>query len=384
MKKRLMCLLMLVMLLLPLAAQAFSIDSEGSWNKLCKCRTTRSTTLYSLSFRDDKHTWGPDERMEDDAIFTPIGTLAAGKWVSVISSEMCGKREVFYWNGGRCSAWIDEDAYTRDTVTITSTTGQRTSIPRKAYGDADAVRYILSEFLSSAEVEAYIQGMRNQINGSVSADSSGSNGSSTGGDAGSTGSTTVRVSKQGKSLALPTITLTTTGEDGTAASAEVQLVQPGLLTSVVAVENGERIVPTLSLSWERGEAEHAVAVVYAPNSGLANLWEKSTGKNSICKLKAGSVVLVLEKGGKYTMVMGDGKAGYVLTSALNLMDPAAEGSERTAVRKLTLRLEAKNGSRSLTSIPKDTVVTVLQVKGNWALVEYEGLVGYVQERYLKN
>lgn len=378
MKKRLMCLLTLLLMLLPMAAQAgFPPDNESDWNKTVKWRTTTSTTLYSLSYRDGKTSWGPDEDPADDAIFTPIGTLPAGKYVNVISSEMAGKREVFYWDGGRRSAWIDDGAYTRDTVTITSTSGQKTSIPSKAYGDAAAVRYLLSEFLSDDEVQAYIDGMRG---------GNGSSGDATGGSSsGSTSSSSGSASKSTKarSLALPAITLTQTAEDGAITTAEVKMVQPGLLYCLVEADGEELSVPTAALSWEKGEAEHALAIIYAPRSGTATLWQKSSGKEALCKLKAGSVVLVLEKGGKYTKVLGEGKVGYVITSALNLTDPAEEGSEYLTTRKVTLRLEAKAKGRSLTTIPKGTAVTVLSVEKNWAFVEYEGFAGYVEAKYIK-
>ena len=386
MAKRVLCILMLLMLLLPVAAQAgFPPDNESDWNKTVKWRTTTSTTLYKLSYRDGKNSWGPDENPADDAIFTPIGTLAAGKYVNVISGEMCGKREVFYWDGGRRSAWIDDGSYTRDTVTITSTTGQKTSIPRKAHGDAAAVRYLLSEFLSSAEVEAYIDGMRGE-SGSSGGTSSGStsSGGSSSGNASSSSSSGASKASKGKSLSLPVITLAQTAEDGTVTTAEVTMVRAGLLHSQVELEGKAQSVPTKDLTWERGEAEHALAIVYAPRTGTATLWQKSTGKSAICKLEAGSVVLVMEKGGKYTKVLGEGKVGYVITSALNLTDPAEEGKEQTTTRKLPLRLEAKAKGRSLTTIPKGTTLIVLDTQGKWALVEYEGLTGYVEARYLKD
>lgn len=390
MMKRLLSILLLAALLLPVAAQAgFPPDNEGDWNKTVRYRTTRSTTLYSLSFRDGKDSWGPDEDMADDAIFTPIGTLPAGKYVNVISYEMCGKREVFYWDGGRRSAWIDEDSYTRDTVTITSTSGQTYAIPRKAYGDVAAVRYILSEFYSADEIQGFIDGMSGESgssggSGGSSGESSGSQGGSGSSGGSSGGGSSGGASARGKSLPLPTITLTATAEDGTSTSCEVKLVQAGLLHSVVMQDGGEeQTVLTSALSWECGEAEHALAVIYAPRGGTATLWQKSTGKSAICKLAAGHIVLVLEKGGKYTKVLGEGKVGYVLTSALTLTDPAGEGEQRITTRKLTLRLEAKAKGRSLTTIPKGTTVTVLNVQGKWALVEYEGLAGYVEAKYLK-
>lgn len=374
MTKRAVCLLMLLALLLPMAAQAgFPPDNESDWNKTVKYRTTRSTTLYSHEYTQSR--WHTQEEEEAISVFTPIGTLPAGKYVNVISHELCGKREVFYWDGGQRSAWIDVDAYTRDTVQITSTTGRKTSIPRNAYGDAAAVRYILSEFLSGDEVESFVDGMRGGTSGGGSSAGSASGSATSGGS--SSGGTS-----GGGLLALPAITLTETAAEGAAVDMEVSVVQAGLLHSVVAADGKEQTVLTAALSWERGEAEHALAIIYAPRGGTATLWQKSTGRNAICKLKAGSVVLVLEKGGKYTKVLGEGKVGYVITSALTLTDPVEDGEECVTARKVTMRLEARAKGRALLTIPKGTAVTVLGTEGNWALITYGGLTGYVEAKYL--
>lgn len=361
-------LVLLLALLLPEAAQAgFPPDNESDWNKTVKWRITTATTLYSLSYADGKQTWGPDEDPADDAIFTPIGTLPAGKYVNVISSEMAGKREVFYWNGGRRSAWIDEDAYTRDTVSITSTSGQKTSIPSKAYGDAAAVRYILSEFLSADEVEAYIDGMR----GGSSDDSRGS--SASGGKTASAPKRTVE--------ALPVITLTETAEDGAKTSAEVMMVLPGLLYSTVRKDDAEIAVPTAQLSWE-WTGEHALAVIYAPRTGLATLWQTDRGTGALCKLKAGSVVLVLGESGRYMKVLGEGRVGYVLAAALTLCDPAEEAIGMRVREKTALRLEPSARGRRLIWLAEDEEVMVLRAADGWALVEYGGLAGYVTDTAL--
>ena len=370
--------LLILALLLPGAAQAgYPPTTEAEWNKTVKYRTTTATTLYSVSYRDGKTSWGPGESMEDDAIFTPIGTLPAGKYVNVISYEMAGKREVFYWNGGRRSAWIDENAYVRDTVTITSTDGRKTSIPRNAYGDAAAVRYILSEFLSDDEVQAYIDGMRGYSGSTGSTGSSGSSGGS-----GSSGSTGGKMSaKKTAAPTLPVITLTTTqteGEDdGKETTAEVKLVQAGRFHSVVTLGDEELTVPTSALSWERDGAEHALAVVYAPKTGTATLWAAQRADRALTKLKAGSVVLVLGKSEKYTKVLGNGKVGYVITSALTLCDPAEEGREAQLTAKTKLRLEPNAKQRVLKTLPAETTVTVLYVWNEWACVEVEGRVGYL-------
>lgn len=368
MMKRLICLLMLLALL-PVSAQAgFPPDNESDWNKTCKWRITRTTTLYSHRYTQDS--WYGQEEEEAISVFTPIGTLSAGKYVIVVSSELCGKREVLYWDGGQRIGWIEEDSYTRDTITITSTTGQTYGIPRKAYGDDAAVRHILSEFYSAAEVEAFIDGMHRGGSGS-----SGSSGGASGG-----GSTSSR--KRAAKQPVPAITLTESAEDGTQTKSEVALVRPGLLRSTVEKDGAEVLVSTACLSWERA-GEHALAVIYAPRTGLATLWQTERGTGTLCKLKAGSVVLVLGESGKYTKVLGEGKVGYVLTAALTLCDPAAEAAEKQLAEKSALRLTATAKGRRLTWLAKGTTVMVLRVEGGWAFVEYEGYAGYVEADALR-
>ena len=378
MKRKLMCLLTIFMLLLPLAAQAgFPPDNEESWNKTVKYRTTRSTTLYS--HRYTQSSWETQEEEEAISVFTPIGTLPAGKYVNVISTELCGKREIFYWDGGRRSAWIDADAYTRDTVSITSTSGRKTSIPRKAHGDAAAVRYILSEFLSAEEVEEFVEGMRRGGSGASGSGSSASSGSS-----GSSGGKTGAASSRSSALPLPEILLRQTGEDGTETKTAVTLVRAGVLCSVVKKDGDEISVPTADLQWERPEGQQPLAVVYAPRTGLATLWRRENGSGALCKLPAGSVVLVLGESGRYTMVLGEGKVGYVLSDALRLCDAAESATARQTSAKAALRLEPRTKGRRLSYIPRGTEVMVIRVEDGWAFVEHGEYAGWVDVSQLSD
>lgn len=350
---RLLCMLMLLVLL-PLTAQAGYPD-EATFNKYCKNRMTSSSTLYkgTLVTNEDGIAY------ETKYTFEPIGTLPAGKYVSILYTHD-GKSEVFYWDGGRKSAWIDDGTYTRVTRTIYATNGNKTSIPALAWGDEAVVREILGEFLSEEDVQSYIDGMNQGLSGEK--DENGE----------------IVIVKQ-EPLTPPVITW----QQSETEAPEVQLVQPGVARSTIKLGGEQSIVPTADLHWETNDAEHALAVVYAPKSGIASLYARDDGKGGVIKkLKAGTVVLVMGQSGKYTKVFGENTVGYVITSALEFHDPSADAAEMTVKTKTNLRLTARDNGRKLIEIPAGAAVMVIQQEGKWAFVEYEGFVGYMEKNKL--
>lgn len=351
---RLLCMLMLLVLL-PLTAQAGHPD-EATFNKYCKNRMISSSTLYkgTLVTNEDGIAY------ETKYNFEPIGTLPAGKYVSILYTHD-GKSEVFYWDGGRKCAWVDVGTYAYATRTIYATNGKKTSIPALAWGDEAVVREILGEFLSAEDVQSYIDGMKQGLAGEK--DENGE----------------IVIIKQ-EPLTPPVITL----QQGEGEAPEVQLVLPGVARSTIKLDGEQRIVPTADLHWELDGAEHALAVVYAPRSGIASLYARDDGRGGVIKkLKTGTVVLVMGQSGKYTKVFGENTVGYVITSALEFHDPCAEAAERTVKTKTNLRLAARDNGRKLIELPADAAVMVISQSGKWSLVEYEGFVGYMETRRLE-
>lgn len=345
--KSLLCMLLLLALL-PVTAQAGHPD-EATFNKYCKNRMTSSSTLYkgTLVTNEDGIAY------ETKYTFEPIGTLPAGKYVSILYTHD-GKSEVFYWDGGRKCAWIDVGTYAYATRTIYATNGKKTSIPALAWGDEAVVREILGEFLSEEDVQSYIDGMNQGLTGEK--DENGQ----------------IVIIKQ-EPLTPPVITL----QQSETEAPEVELVLPGVARSTVKLDGTEHIVPTADLRWETNDAEHALAVIYAPRSGIASLYARDEGKGGVIKkLKAGSVVLVLGESGRYTKVYGENTVGYVITSALKFHDPCAEPVEMTVKTNTGLRLTA-NG-RNLIDLPAGATVLLIKKNNNWSLVEYEGFVGYME------
>lgn len=343
---RLFVLLMLLVLL-PITASAGYIVNEATFNKTCKYHMTSASTLYRGTFH-------PDGKL-GYYTFEAIGTLPAGKYVSVLYTYE-DKTEVFYWNGGEKSAWIDDGTYIRATRTICATNGMKTSIPSLAWGDEAAVRYILSEFLSPEDVQSYIDGMKQGLG--TEKDEHGE----------------IVIVKQ-EPLAPPEITRKQEGAE----DAKVELLLPGAAQSTVKLGGKEVAIPTAELSWALDGAEHPLAIVYAPKNGVASAYARDNGRGGVIKkLKAGSVVLVLGRSDKYTKVYGEGTVGYVITSALSFCSPCESAEEATLLSKANLRLTDRDNGRRLLELPEGARVLVLSEDGTWAQVEYEGFVGYVE------
>lgn len=343
--------LLMILVLLPVTAGAAYAD-EATFNKYCKWRMSSSSTLYK-----ERH-FADENGIIYETTYEPIGTLPAGKYVATLASDG-QKTEVFYWNGGRKCAWVDSDAISWASRTIYATNGNKTSIPALAWGDEAVVREILGEFLSPEEVQSYIDGMNQGLTGEK--DENGE----------------IVIVKE-EPLTPPTITLKQEG-----AETEVELVLPGVVNSTVRLNGEEIAVPTIDLSWETDGAEHALARIYAPRNDVASVYARDDGRGGVIKkFKTGSIVLVLGQSGKYTKVYGEETVGFVITSALEFCDPCEDAKTVTLAKRAYLRLVARDSGHRLAEIPEGTVVHQIGEAKQWAQVEYQGFVGYVEKNRL--
>ena len=105
---------------------------------MAKRVTSAAHTLYRLQLQFDEN----DECIGHEWI--AIGTFPAGKRIS-FTSENDGKMDISYWTGsGIGSAYMDDDnGWYWDVIVICTESGRNDGIPRPAYGDEEAVRYIL-------------------------------------------------------------------------------------------------------------------------------------------------------------------------------------------------------------------------------------------------
>ena len=119
------------------------------------------------------------------------------------------------------------------------------------------------------------------------------------------------------------------------------------------------------------------------------------GERVLRRIPQGEVIPVLRRGSGWVKTSYDGKIGYVqeafLTFDPTITPPAStprpeEGLWRgwvvTDHGSLNLRRKASTSSELLDRIPMGAVVSVLEEKGDWCYITYDGKRGYVQTRYL--
>lgn len=326
MKKRFYaCLLLLAALLMTFPALAASTKEE--WDASCNWEISRTTSLYSASFKDDVSTG------TDLYNFTPFGTIAAGEKVSIRSSSG-GYREIYYWDGGKRSAWVEDSA----------------------------VRWV----------------------GGASDSSSGASGSSSSGSSGRRG---VQVSDTWDALDVTLLV----GEDETVS---VSLQELG--TAQCVVWDGEQMltVPTEDLRWEtEADDEHRLAIINAPKTGKATLRASASSKaKSLGQCTDGRIVVVLKVGTTFTRILYDGKEGCVLTDALTFSGSVPEEDFSIATLAYKGRTDSsatisvfsnRSASRKIKQWRVGNEVVVLSESGSWSEIEIDGWHGWVKSAYLE-
>lgn len=331
-KRLLSALLLLAAILMTLPALAASTEEE--WNASCNWVISRDTTLYSASFRDDVTT------STDLYQFTPFDVISAGSRVSIRSTSG-DMREIYYWSGGKRSAWVESSAV------------------RWAGG------------------------------GSSSSGSSGSLSTSTDIGGSSSGSSDKAVKPSGVWENLKVTLYLGEGE-----SIPVTLEVLGTAQSVVF--DGEKMltVSTEDLYWdtEAGE-DQRLGIIYAPKTGKATLRASASSKaKNIGQCEAGRIVVVLKVGKTYTRILYDGKEGCVLTDALTLCGAVPEEDVSTAILSYKGRTDssatisvytAKNANRKIRQWRVGNEVVTFGESGSWTEIEIDGWHGWCKSAYLE-
>lgn len=368
MKLRYTILLMLILLCLTCPAFA---ETQTEFEQLCTRKTGRDATVYHTSVITETATstdlmYGP---------FEAVGTLSAGTYLSVISTEMRGKYEVFYYSGsGKKTGWIDSDAIASAVVTFPLPDGRKYAVPERAYGNDAAVRKYMSEWYSEADISVALNAMHDHMDGKSSASQS-------------SGSGKKKVSTSKAEQA--SLTATRVLGDGETETVEVAVI--GSVYCLLADE-ANTSVPTSELIFaDDVDAEHQLATIHAPRTGRATLYaEASNRSKALQTCKAGRIAVVLEVGEAYTRVFIDGKQGYVRSDALTFR--AAADAETVIPAKLsykgktngstTINVRLEAGGRKIDAFRTGTEAYVLQSGEDWSLIELEGFIGYIQSQFL--
>lgn len=325
MKKRLTAIvLLLAAILMIIPATAASTKEE--WDASCNWVISRDTTLYKATFKDEAT--GTD--LYD---FVADGSIAAGSRVSIRSSSG-SMREIYYWNDGRRSAWVEDSA----------------------------VRW-------------------------AGGGSSGSESVSGGSTSTTTRKPSVKSSGMWKDLDV-TLYL------GDGESKSVTLETLGTAQSVVFDGKEMLTVNTEDLFWDtEADDDQRLAIIVAPRTGKATLRASASSKaKSLGQCEAGRIVVVLKVGSTFTRVLYDGKEGCVLTSALKLCGAVPEEDFSTA----TLSYKGRTNSSATISVYTEKTakrkikqwrvgndVVTLGESGVWTEIEIGGWHGWCKSEYLE-
>lgn len=120
-----------------------------------------------------------------------------------------------------------------------------------------------------------------------------------------------------------------------------------------------------------------------------------TGAEAITRIPAGEELTLLGYDGDFALVEYEGLRGYVLSSYLSPAESYAEVEQREEIflnqptyravcqHYISLRVLPDGNAGVITHIPDGDTVILLEWKGDFALVDYNGLLGYVAAGYIE-
>jgi len=165
----------------------------------------------------------------------------------------------------------------------------------------------------------------------------------------------------------------------------------------------------IGVSGEDDPTAETLTARVTTESGSLNM-RKSDSKSAaiITTIPRNTVITVLSRGENWSQVRYKGKTGYVMNDFLTFGEseempvppvtpPATDTPEEpekpeesmpnkavvtTASGSLNLRQKASTGAKILTTIPRHTVIDVLEINGTWTRVRYNSTEGYVMSVFL--
>ena len=178
----------------------------------------------------------------------------------------------------------------------------------------------------------------------------------------------------------------------------VTLVTLGTAVSEIRLDKETFTVPTADLRWDTtADADEMLAVIKAHKTGEGSLRVKASSKSAcIEKITTNRIVLVLEKGKKFTKVMHEGKIGYVINTALTFypVGGVKEGEAEpmpgwvsfrgklNSRNTINIRQNGKNGSRILTDFIAGTPIMVFKQEGKWSEIDVGGYRAFILSEYV--
>ena len=365
-----LCLLALLVLSLPCAAQAVTITNAEDWNLYCLYIVQDSVPVYELTIQEIA------DGAEDLAtgtdltyVFTPIDTIASPIRVMPTGERAGDKMEVAYWKGSRRYGYVDSSVVISTAKSVTGSNGRTYELPSHVISNDALLRRSIIIRYSEEDVDIVLAALSGE-------------------GAGSSGWTDPQ--------SAGTMTLTLMDEDGT--EQPVTLLTPGTAVSEIRIDGETLTVPTASLRWgSTAPEDKQLAVITAPKSGEAALRAKASSRGQVLqKCQTNRIVLVLSVGKSYARVYCDGLVGYIRNSSLTFypVGGVKEGGSAptpgwvsfrgrlNSKNTVNIRQSGKNGSRILTDFIAGTPVMVFSQTDRWAEIDVGGYRAYILNEYL--
>lgn len=369
MYKRLLSLLTALLLLFSLTSASALTQTE--WNQECRSKTKGATTLYALS---------------DDGSMTAVGSLPAGAYIKlgVYDYDLQMWDIAYYAGGSRASAWVMRANVTSAETMVHFSDGTSVSLPEALVADSAALAAYVRRLYPGRTLHGNDEAPDSTGNTSPAApETPPSPPSGSGTDAGSSASSRPAAARTPQSSGLTAL------YEG----ATFPVLELGVYESVILIGGEEYAVPTASLTFaDDVPAEKAIAVIHAPSTGKCTLRRAaSASAKSLGKCKAGTIVAVLEYGGKFCRIHYGGEVGYVLTSCLKFHGgaevPVGTGvltwnGKATGRTTINIRNAADSDAHRIAQWPTGTEVVVFGRDGKWFEIEHDGMHGFVHEDYL--
>lgn len=408
-KKTLSLLLAALFIIAPLSAMALT---ESEWNKGCRFKTITDVILYTRSTDGKVNT------------FDPFGTLPAGSYISVVSTEIDGKRQISYFSDNSTAyAWIDVDTW-EWAVHHLELDGTHYYLPELAWAERDenAIREYMRYYFSKAQIDAVLDAMAKAGPAEPIAPAATLIPTPVAQTTAEPAPVVVEPAPEAtyapaviptaeptpeptaEPIAIPTAipSLTPVGTapaareninyldvtyevDGVSGTAK--LIRLGTAYSLIAINGLTYSIETSAITWDTDASEgNRIAVVN--HVVLSSYYLRKYGNNGsqrLANVPAGAVLAVLEDSNSdnYTHVCYNGMTGYIATSLLSFTDgedPMAMGvlSATVGNRSVYLWSAPSLSEREVGKWPVGTVVTILEYTDNWVRVEVDGFQGWVR------
>ena len=323
-------------------------ETLDEWNRSCRAKTTHSTPVY--------------ESYDAVSSGSPVTTIPANTYVK-ISSQYNGIASIKYMthNGNRGWGYVKSEHLAAAIVVVPGEDGTSLGIQELQYQD---------QYGSIPDKDKYgIQQDNTHRNNNTQ---SSSNLTSFSGD-------------QSTFTAQKDAVVVRHGDEA------VQLICLGEANSTIMLNGEEKEVPTIELDFgSTAEKEKQVAVIHAPKTGKCTLRSKASDSGkALQKCKAGTVVMVLEYGRNWCKISDNGNVGYVQTDCLKWYDAETEGTgllsyngRTTGSTTINVRNTSSGDSAKIVEWPTGTKVEVFGLEKGWYEIEYDGIHGFVMEKYL--